>query len=57
MSEITAKSKKELCNEYKISYRTLKIWTEKVKGLGQYIGGKYTPLQVRKIYEHVGAPE
>lgn len=52
---IEAMSKKELCNLLNISYHTLKAWTKPIqKKLGSFVGGKYTPAQLKIIFEHIG---
>jgi hypothetical protein len=54
--KITAKTKKDLMQEYKISMPTLNIWLSSIKGLGKPKGYFYTPKQVKMIYKKYGNP-
>lgn len=56
--EITYKalSKKELKEAYNISYKTLRKWLLLVPDLGSYTGGKFSPKQIERIYNHHGSP-
>lgn len=56
MAVIRTYTKKELCSLYNISYYTLRKWTAAIKGLGEYAGGCYTIIQVKKIFNHIGEP-
>lgn len=51
------KSKKQLCQEYNVSYSTLKKWLQQVPDL---IINKHSqlfnPQQLDKIYTHLGRP-
>lgn len=53
---IQAYSKGELVLIYKITRATFRRWLSQVDGLGDYVGQKYTPSQVKKIVDHVGLP-
>jgi len=56
-AKIKAYSKKELCALYNISYRVLKVWLTPFKNkIGKYKGLKYTPAQVKIIFEVLGEP-
>ena len=48
---------KEICNIYKISRVTWNKWYKmKKKMIGEKIGGKFTPKQVKIIFEEFGSP-
>ena len=56
-SATKAMSKGELCNELNITYHTLSAWINlipKSKRFGEYAGGKYTPRQVKILFDHIG---
>lgn len=53
---MTVKSKKDLKNEYKISYVTLKKWLDKIPGLINSNKKYFTPKEVDLIYNHLGEP-
>nr|WP_276898483.1 hypothetical protein [Pedobacter kyonggii] len=58
MSEVRIQpySKKELRALYNVSRTTLRVWIAKISDLGDYIGGRYTPNQIEKIFNHIGKP-
>ncbi|MFD2581509.1 hypothetical protein ACFSR6_03345 [Pedobacter vanadiisoli] len=58
MSEVRIQpySKKELRALYGVSRTTLRVWISKIADLGDYIGGRYTPNQIAKIFNHIGKP-
>jgi hypothetical protein len=49
-------SKQELAIIYKVSYKTMKKWLITVPDLGVYVGKKYTPKQVKEIFNHLERP-
>jgi transposase len=53
---VKAYSKKELMALYNVGEKTFRNWVKNVVNLGSYDGRKYTPLQVQKIVDHLGAP-
>lgn len=54
---MTAKTKKELANEYRVSMATLRKWIRTVPGLDDPLKKHiFTPLEVFKIYIHLGSP-
>jgi predicted site-specific integrase-resolvase len=56
---IKAYSKKQICDLYGVSYKQFNSWftDEQIKTIGQYKGKCYTPAQVEKIFNLIGAPE
>lgn len=53
----SAKTKKDLKNEYKISFPTLRKWLLKIPGLELTATKQFfTPLELEKIYAHLGRP-
>lgn len=55
---LICKSKKDLKNEYQVTWPTLRKWLLKVPDL-QLNPRKqiFTPLELQKIYIHLGRPE
>lgn len=52
-----SKTKKELKNEYGISYQTLNKWLKSVPGLMMNKNDRIiTPSQLELIYNHLGRP-
>ena len=52
-----AYSKGELKNLYNISWHQLRLWLEPFKeAIGEYKGGKYTPAQIKIIFDKLGEP-
>ncbi len=53
----SAKTKKDLKNEYQISFPTLRKWLLKVPGIELSLRKQFfTPLELEKIYAHLGRP-
>lgn len=54
---MTSKTKKQLRAEYGVSTTTLTKWLKSVPGLENISGRNiFTPLEVFKIYLHLGSP-
>ena len=53
---VGVKSKKDLKNEYKITYTTLKKWLDMVPDLKNTRKHYFTPIEVELIYSHIGKP-
>ena len=55
--KIKSLSQKELITMYKTTWETFKAWLSHIeKKLGSQRGRRYTPKQVRIIFEHLGTP-
>lgn len=56
-TEIKPYSKGELCNLYSVSYYTFNTWLKPhIAKIGEYLGGRYTVLQIKIIFEVLGEP-
>jgi len=56
-TKAVAYSKSQLAILYRVSEYTFRNWVKtKVPDLGEYIGGAYTPQQVKLIFEKLGEP-
>lgn len=53
---VGVKSKKDLKNEYRISYTTLKKWLDMVPGLINNRKHYFTNVELELIYYHLGKP-
>jgi hypothetical protein len=47
---------KELCTVYKVSNKTMNKWLLTVPDLGVYVGKRFTPMQVKKIFNQLEKP-
>lgn len=52
----TSYSLKELCNLYSVSKKTMYKWLSTVPDLGDYLGKRFTPMQVKKIFDKLERP-
>lgn len=55
-AEIKPYNKKQLAALYGIGRDTLNAWLAEVPALGNYVGRLFTAEQVKRIFDHCGAP-